>query len=292
MIRANVVKCFASPLASIQILRRLQNLSSDLDLRFLSLNDLAKSISDGIYPNITTSEIDTLASETAASRSTSHPDYARLAAMICISANHRRTPNTFSEAMIILNRGGDGDGMDGDVVTREGGGGGFVSDDIADLVRRRGREIDERIQSERDLEMSYFGFKTLERSYLLKLNENTIVERPQYMWMRVALGIHCCKYRGFVSEGGYEDVEKIIGDNSESPNKIIDKEEEDANLEAAFETYDLMSRGYFTHASPTLFHAGTTHPQLCSCFLVQMSDDSISGIYDTLKRCAVISKVS
>eukprot|EP00804_Cyclotella_cryptica_P002203 CCRYP_018258-RE/>CCRYP_018258-RE protein AED:0.36 eAED:0.36 QI:0/0.5/0.42/1/0.5/0.42/7/0/646 len=104
--------------------------------------------------------------------------------------------------------------------------------------------------------MTYFGFKTLERSYLLKLNEETIVERPQYLWMRVALGIHCCK----------------------GP--------------SAFETYDLMSRGYFTHASPTLFHAGTTHPQLSSCFLVQMSDDSIHGIYDTLKRCAVISKAA
>ncbi|KAL3807041.1 hypothetical protein ACHAXA_010428 [Cyclostephanos tholiformis] len=272
-----------------KILRRLQNLSSDLDLRFLSLTDLARSICDGIYPNITTSEIDTLASETAASRSTTHPDYARLAAMICISANHRSTPNTFSEAMIILNRGDGGDGENGDDVATRGGGG-FVSDDIADLVRRRGREIDERIRSERDMEMSYFGFKTLERSYLLRLNENTIVERPQYMWMRVALGIHCRKYRRDDSEGGRDDVENPIGDNSVSSKQISHEEDEDANLRAAFETYDLMSRGYFTHASPTLFHAGTTHPQLCSCFLVQMSDDSINGIYDTLKRCAVISK--
>ena len=246
-----------------------------------------------MYPNITTSEIDTLASETAASRSTSHPDYARLAAKICISANHKSTPNTFSEAMIILNRGDEGDSKDGEETKRGGGGGGgFVSNDIADLVRRRGREIDERIRSERDMEMSYFGFKTLERSYLLKLNENTIVERPQYMWMRVALGIHCCKSCGDDNVDGRKDVKDIIGGKLVLSNDINDNEDEDANLQAAFETYDLMSRGYFTHASPTLFHAGTTHPQLCSCFLVQMSDDSINGIYDTLKRCAVISKVS
>lgn len=262
-------------------------------MRFLSLADLAQSICDGMYPNITTTEIDTLASETAASRSTSHPDYARLAAMICISANHKSTPNTFSEAMIILNGGDEGDSKDREGAKRGGGGGGgFVSDDIADLVRRRGREIDERIRSERDMEMSYFGFKTLERSYLLKLNENTIVERPQYMWMRVALGIHCCKSRDDDNVDGRKDVKDIIGGKLALSNEINDKEDEDANLQAAFETYDLMSRGYFTHASPTLFHAGTTHPQLCSCFLVQMSDDSINGIYDTLKRCAVISKVS
>ena len=152
------------------------------------------------------------------------------------------------------------------------GGTGFVNNEIADLVKRRGEEIDAKIRAERDLEITYFGFKTLERSYLLKTDKEAIAERPQYMWMRVALGIHCCK-----------------GDDPETLS--FSKEEEDANLEAAFETYDLMSRGYFTHATPTLFHAGTVHPQLCSCFLVQMSDDSIKGIYDTLKRCAVISKV-
>ena len=102
------------------------------------------------------------------------------------------------------------------------------------------------------------------------------------MWMRVALGIHCCKQRS-------DDICNI--DNECPAKQATTKEEEDANLQAAFQTYDLMSRGYFTHASPTLFHAGTTHPQLSSCFLVNMSDDSIHGIYDTLKRCAVISKV-
>mmetsp|Transcript_9872 Transcript_9872/g.20742 ORF Transcript_9872/g.20742 Transcript_9872/m.20742 type:complete len:921 (+) Transcript_9872:226-2988(+) len=244
------------PLDRNKILSRLKALSDDLDLRFISLENLADSILDGTYPNVTTKEIDTLASETAASMSTQHPDYARLAARICATANHKSTPSTFSKAVLILNENGSG----------------FVNNEIADLVRRRGKEIDDRIVSGRDLDLTYFGFKTLERSYLLKLDENTIVERPQYLWMRVALGIHCCR-------GG-------------DRNKPFTKEEEDANLKVAYETYDLMSRGYFTHASPTLFHAGTTHPQLSSCFLVQMSDDSINGIYDTLKRCAVISKAA
>jgi len=241
-----------------KILQRLKNLTTNLSPT-LALSNLATSILHGTYPNITTKEIDTLSSETAASMSTQHFDYGRLAARICATSNHKSTPNSFSEAMLILNEEGAG----------------FVNNQIADLVRRRGEEIDAKIVHERDLDMTYFGFKTLERSYLLKLNEERIVERPQYLWMRVALGIHCCKE---------SSMDGIV--------ESISKEEEDANLEAAFETYDLMSRGYFTHASPTLFHAGTTHPQLSSCFLVQMSDDSINGIYDTLKRCAVISKAA
>ncbi|KAL7459372.1 hypothetical protein ACHAWC_011825 [Mediolabrus comicus] len=245
------------PIDKQKILRRLQNLSDGLNLSFLSLPKLATSILLGTYPNVTTTEIDTFASETAASMSTQHPDYGRLAARICASANHKSTPDTFAEAMLLLNENGQG----------------FVNNEIADLVKRRGDEINARIQDERDLELTYFGFKTLERSYLLKSDKETIVERPQYLWMRVALGIHCCKS---LDESG----------------DAFTTEEEDDNLEAAFETYDLMSRGYFTHASPTLFHAGTTHPQLSSCFLVQMSDDSINGIYDTLKRCAVISKAA
>lgn len=157
-------------------------------------------------------------------------------------------------------------------------GNGFVNNDIADLVRRRGDEINAKIDMDRDFDITYFGYKTLERSYLLKIDEETILERPQYMWMRVALGIHCCNNK-----------KEQDGDHQ---TQTTTKEEEDANLQAAFETYELMSRGYFTHASPTLFHAGTVHPQLCSCFLIQMSDDSINGIYDTLKRCAVISKAA
>jgi ribonucleotide reductase alpha subunit len=239
----------------------------------------------GIYPNITTFEIDTLASETAASKSTQHPDYSRLAARICVSANHKSTPSTFAEATSILNEDGRG----------------FVSNEIADLVKRRSDEIEERMDMSRDFDMSYFGFKTLERSYLLKLDQDTIIERPQYMWMRVALGIHCCKSHDDDDDDDYDDgidddadIEKstaVQQQRRKVRTQLSKEEEENVNLKDAFETYDLMSRGYFTHASPTLFHAGTTHPQLSSCFLVQMSDDSINGIYDTLKRCAVISKV-
>lgn len=255
------------PLEEDKILERFKKLSFGLDLRFLSLSDLAGSIMQGTYPNITTAEIDTLASETAASKSTRHPHYARLAARICATANHKATSDSFSSTMLQLNEGGKG----------------FVSNEIAELVRRRGREIDRQIHHERDLEMSYFGFKTLERSYLLKRDQETVVERPQYMWMRVALGIHCCKPQC----DGDGDV-----DSDGRNRSMFSKDEENVNLEAAFETYELMSLGYFTHATPTLFHAGTVHPQLCSCFLLQMSDDSIKGIYDTLKQCAVISKAA
>lgn len=181
--------------------------------------------------------------------STQHPDYARLAARICISQNHKMTPKTFSSAIQVL-----------DEQT------GFIDERLAQLVKRRAEEINERIVSSRDFEMTYFGFKTLERAYLLKTDGGKVVERPQYLFMRVALGIHCC--------------------NPKDPSS------EDEQLQAAFETYDFMSQGYFTHASPTLFHSGTTHPQLSSCFLVQMTEDSINGIYDTLKRCAVISKAA
>ena len=209
------------------------------------------SIVVGTYPDVTTEEIDTLASETAASMSTKHPDYTRLAARICATHIQKVTPNSFSEAVSRLYDEGNG----------------FINKKLAEIVKRRSDDINEKIVHSRDMELTYFGLKTLERSYLLKTEKGKILERPQYMLMRVALGIHCC------------------GENA-SPEK------EDANLKAAFDTYDLMSRGYFTHASPTLFHSGTIHPQLSSCFLVQMSDDSINGIYDTLKRCAVISKVS
>ena len=179
----------------------------------MNLDAIATSIMQGAYPHVTTTEIDTLASETAASMSTQHPDYARLAARICASHNHKMTPNTFSESICKLYDEGNG----------------FVSPKLVELVKRRGKEIDERILHENDLGYTYFGFKTLERSYLLKTEKGEIVERPQYMIMRVALGIHCCN----------------TNDKSD---------DEDANLEAAFEIYTMMSQGYFTHASPTLFH--------------------------------------
>ena len=224
-------------------------LSEGLNSNYVTPKALAESVARGVYPNVTSSEIDTLAAETAASMSTQHPDYARLAARISMSQNHKVTPSTFSEAVRLLNE-----------TT------GFLNDGLVELVQRRAEEINARIVSSRDMDMTYFGFKTLERAYLLKTDTGQVVERPQYLFMRVALGIHCCNDNDTMSE--------------------------DEQLKAAFETYDMMSQGYFTHASPTLFHSGTTHPQLSSCFLVQMSEDSINGIYDTLKRCAVISKAA
>ena len=294
------------PLSKTKILKRLQNLSYGLSTKkYLQLESLVSTIVSMTYPNITTREIDILASETSASKSTQHPDYATLASRICISANHKVTPTSFSEAMLQLNN------------EEDDGSNGFINNELISLIQRRSNEINERIVNERDYDMTYFGYKTLERSYLLKKQGSNngssttksnaeVVERVQYMWMRVALGIHCCKYRddGDVdeeedgrrrrrrSQTDDEDEETAATTTTTTQSSFTkeEEEEEDANLQAAFETYDLMSQGYFTHASPTLFHAGTTHPQLCSCFLVQMSDDSIHGIYDTLKRCAVISK--
>jgi len=253
----------------LKLSKRLSNLSQTLSTPHLKshLPNLLSQILSFTYPNITTAELDTLASETAASKSTRHPDFAHLAARIAVTAIHKITPPTFSSCVTELYDDGRG----------------FVHPDIVDLVRRRGQEIDGAIDGARDWGYTYFGVKTLERSYLLKTEQGTVVERPQYMIMRVALGIHCVG----------QEVE--VGDKDGADKRVrrklpLGKAEEDRRLEAAFETYEMMSQGMFTHASPTLFHSGTTHPQLSSCFLVQMSDDSITGIYDTLKRCALISK--
>eukprot|EP00934_Nitzschia_sp_Nitz4_P008047 Nitzschia sp. Nitz4//scaffold3_size479765//135635//138514//NITZ4_000058-RA/size479765-augustus-gene-0.13-mRNA-1//1//CDS//3329550632//8037//frame0 len=256
------------PLDGSKILARLQNLAQDLvstpsttqsgspaakasSRVGLDLPSLTETILRGVYPNVTTQEIDTLAAETAASMATYHSSYARLASRIAVSQNHKCTPASFSESIIAL-----------DEQT------GYIDPMVADLVRRRADEINKEIVQQRDSEMTYFGFKTLERSYLLKTDKGEILERPQYLMMRVSLGIHCA------------------GDFTNSTSS------EDERLRDALQTYHLMSQGFFTHASPTLFHSGTTHPQLSSCFLLQMTEDSIVGIYDTLKRCAVISKAA
>jgi ribonucleoside-diphosphate reductase alpha subunit len=217
----------------------------------LNLEAMTESILRGMYPNVTSFEIDTLAAETAASMATQHPLYARLAARISVAQNHKITPPTFSASIQALN----------DQT-------GYIASDIVELVEQRAEEFNAEIVNDRDLEMTYFGFKTLERSYLLRTDAGVVLERPQYLMMRVALGIHCKNLKGTTQE------------------------QQEERLQAAFQTYHLLSQGYFTHASPTLFHSGTTHPQLSSCFLLQMSDDSISGIYDTLKRTAVISKAA
>ncbi|RZJ63185.1 MAG: ribonucleoside-diphosphate reductase subunit alpha, partial [Flavobacterium sp.] len=193
---------------------------------------------------VTTSELDNLAAETAASMTIAHPDYAQLAARIAISNLHKNTKKSFSETM---------SDMFHYVNPRTMKESPLLSEEVWKVIEENAAFLDSHIIYNRDFNYDYFGFKTLERSYLLKIN-GKIVERPQHMLMRVAVGIHL------------------------------------NDLEAAIQTYDLMSKKFFTHATPTLFNAGTPKPQMSSCFLLQMQDDSIDGIYDTLKQTAKISQ--
>ena len=191
-----------------------------------------------------TTELDNLAAETAAYMTTIHPDYAILASRIAVSNLHKETDDTFSDAIFCLFH---------NVNEVTGKPQSLVAKSLYDFVMANKERINAAIDNSRDFDYQYFGFKTLERSYLLRIN-GKVVERPQYLIMRVALGIH------------------------------------GADIDSAIETYDLMSKRMFTHASPTLFNAGTPQPQLSSCFLIAMTADSIVGIYDTLKTCALISK--
>ncbi|MGZ0015496.1 ribonucleoside-diphosphate reductase subunit alpha [Yeosuana sp. AK3] len=199
---------------------------------------------EGLYDGVTTSELDNLAAEIAATMTTAHPDYARLAARISVSNLHKNTKKTFSEVMHDLYTY---------VNPRTGKDASLLADDVYKVIMEHKETLDSTIIYNRDFGYDYFGFKTLERSYLLKLN-GQIAERPQHMLMRVAVGIHL------------------------------------NDIESAIETYELMSKKYFTHATPTLFNAGTPKPQMSSCFLLTMKDDSIEGIYDTLKQTAKISQ--
>ncbi|MCM8569835.1 ribonucleoside-diphosphate reductase subunit alpha [Gramella jeungdoensis] len=205
---------------------------------------VAMRVIEGLYDNVTTSELDNLAAEIAATMTTSHPDYAKLAARISVSNLHKNTKKTFSEVMTDLYEY---------VNPRTGEKAPLISDEVYKVIMDNSEKLDSTIIYNRDFGYDYFGFKTLERSYLLKLN-GEIAERPQHMLMRVSIGIH------------------------------ID------DLDAAIETYELMSKKYFTHATPTLFNSGTPKPQMSSCFLLTMKDDSIDGIYDTLKQTAKISQ--
>lgn len=214
------------------------------------LNDLvdpvkvAMRVIEGLYDGVTTSELDNLAAEIAATMTTAHPDYARLAARISVSNLHKNTKKTFSEVMHDLYTY---------VNPRNGKKAPLLSNEVYKVIMDNKEKLDSTIIYNRDFGYDYFGFKTLERSYLLKLN-GKIAERPQHMLMRVSIGIH------------------------------LD------DLDAAIETYELMSKKYFTHATPTLFNAGTPKPQMSSCFLLTMKEDSIDGIYDTLKQTAKISQ--
>jgi ribonucleoside-diphosphate reductase alpha chain len=205
---------------------------------------VAIKVIEGIYDGVTTSELDNLAAEVAASLTTTHPDYALLASRIAISNLHKNTKKSFSETMKDLYEYVD---------PRTGLKASLLADDVYEIISNNAELLDSTIIYDRDFGYDYFGFKTLDKSYLLKLN-GKVVERPQHMLMRVAIGIH------------KEDIESAI------------------------ETYNLMSERWFTHATPTLFNAGTPKPQLSSCFLLTMKSDSIEGIYDTLKQCAQISQ--
>ncbi|MGA0211697.1 MAG: ribonucleoside-diphosphate reductase subunit alpha, partial [Flavobacteriaceae bacterium] len=205
---------------------------------------VAMRVIEGLYDGVTTSELDNLAAEIAATMTTTHPDYAKLAARISVSNLHKNTKKSFSETMTDLYEY---------VNPRTGKKAPLLSDEVYEVIHKNAEKLDSSIIYNRDFGYDFFGFKTLERSYLLKLNGH-IVERPQHMLMRVSIGIHL------------------------------------NDIKSALDTYELMSKRYFTHATPTLFNSGTPKPQMSSCFLLTMREDSIDGIYDTLKQTAKISQ--
>jgi ribonucleoside-diphosphate reductase alpha chain len=227
-----------------KITARIQKLCYGLDPNHVDSVSVAMKVIQGIFPGVTTAQLDNLAAETAASMTTRHPDYALLASRIAISNLHKNTKKSFSETMKDLYTFVD---------SKTGHAAPLIADDVYEIIRANADELDSTIIYDRDFGYDYFGFKTLEKSYLLKI-DGSVAERPQHMLMRVSVGIH------------KEDIAQAI------------------------KTYELMSERWFTHATPTLFNAGTPKPQMSSCFLLTMQDDSIDGIYDTLKQCAKISQ--
>jgi ribonucleoside-diphosphate reductase alpha chain len=227
-----------------KITARIEKLCYGFNTEYVDAIDVAKKVIQGLYDGVTTSELDNLAAETAASLTTKHPDYALLASRIAVSNLHKNTIKSFSKTMKKLY-----DYID----PKTGKSAALLSDEIWEIITKNADILDSSIIYDRDFAFDYFGFKTLERSYLLK-TDGKIQERPQHMLMRVSVGIH-------------KD-----------------------DIESAIKTYNLMSERWFTHATPTLFNAGTPKPQMSSCFLLTMQDDSIEGIYDTLKQTAKISQ--
>ena len=205
---------------------------------------IAMKVIEGVYDGVTTTELDNLAAEVAATNAVSHPDYAHLASRIAVSNLHKSTKKSFAETMNDLYNYVD---------PKTGDPASLLAEDVHEIIQANAEFLDSQIIYDRDFSYDYFGFKTLERSYLMKLNGN-IAERPQHMLMRVSVGIH------------KDDLESVVS------------------------TYNMLSEGWFTHATPTLFNSGTPKPQMSSCFLLTMKEDSISGIYDTLKQCAKISQ--
>ena len=217
-----------------KILTRVKKIGEEFNLK-LNYTSLVIKVIDQLHDTISTSKIDELTAEQAASLSTKHPDYGVLASALVVSNLQKNTNKVFSEAMneLAINT--------------------LVTQEFINFVNLNSVFLNRLIVNSRDYLIDYFGFKTLERAYLMHINKR-IVERPQYMWLRVAISIHL------------HDLDKITA------------------------TYDLLSQKYFTHATPTLYNAGTPRPQLSSCFLVAMEDDSVDGIYNTLKECAIISQ--
>lgn len=232
------------PVKFDKITARIQKLSYGLDQEHVDPTLVAFKVIEGLYDGVTTSELDNLAAEVSAIMTTRHPDYALLAARIAISNLQKNTLKSFSETVEQLYYYVD---------SKTGKKASLISEELYQIVKKNADVLDAAIIYDRDFGYDYFGFKTLERSYLLKMNGH-VVERPQHMLMRVAVAIH------------KEDID------------------------AAIESYNLMSERWFTHATPTLFNAGMPTPQMSSCFLLQMKDDSIDGIFDTLKDCAKISQ--
>ncbi|PQJ13160.1 ribonucleoside-diphosphate reductase subunit alpha [Flavipsychrobacter stenotrophus] len=226
-----------------KITARIEKLSYSLS-PFINVIDVAKKVIEGIYAGVPTTELDNLAAETAASLTTKHPDYAILASRIAVSNLHKNTTKSFSDTMRKLHTYTDP--TNGKVLP-------MIADDVMEIIEANAEILDSSIIYDRDFGFDYFGFKTLEKSYLLKI-DGVVAERPQHMYMRVAIGIH------------------------------------KSDIDSAIKTYNLMSERWFTHATPTLFNAGTPKPQMSSCFLLAMKDDSIDGIYDTLKQTAKISQ--
>jgi len=227
-----------------KITARIEKLCYGLNPALVDPIDVAKKVIEGLFDGVTTSELDNLAAETAASLTTKHPDYALLASRIAVSNLHKNTIKSFSETMRKLH---------GYIDPKTGNDASLLANDVWEIIEKNAELLDSTIIYDRDFGFDYFGFKTLEKSYLLKL-DGKIAERPQHLFMRVSIGIH------------KEDIDSAI------------------------KTYNLMSERWFTHATPTLFNSGTPKPQMSSCFLLTMKDDSIEGIYDTLKQTAKISQ--
>ena len=227
-----------------KILKRIKKIGQEVDIK-INYTALVMKVIDQLYNNISTTNIDELSAEQCASMASIHSDYNVLAGRIIISNHQKNTSSSFSETIAMLYHFKNSKNEDSHLVSKE----------LYDQVQSNPEVYDEMCDYSRDYLIDYFGFKTLDKSYLIKMNKKTM-ERPQHMWLRVSIGIHG------------NDIEKIK------------------------ETYYYMSNKYFTHATPTLFNAGTQTPQLSSCYLIAMESDSIDGIYNTLKDCALISKMA